>query len=231
VPEGCEVVTLADRSVDVTAALDALCDATGARAAVTVPDVAPPARPTGALSVTTFAAAIGALLPEDCIVVDESNTSGVGLFGATAGSPPHEWLTLTGGAIGYGLPAAVGAAIGGGGRRVVCLESDGSMLYTPQALWTMAREGLDVTVVCCSNERYAILNYELSRVGATAKGDRARAMLDLTDPVLDLAATARSFGVPAETARTADELVAALEKSFTAPGPTFIDARMGSIFE
>ena len=104
------------------------------------------------------------------------------------------------------------------------------MAYTPQALWTMAREGLDVTVVCCSNDSYAILNFELSRVGASASGDRARAMLDLTGPSLDLAATARSFGVPATTVRTADELVVEFEKSLATPGPSFIDAKVPSIF-
>jgi acetolactate synthase-1/2/3 large subunit len=232
VPAGCEVVELASLSVDVSAALASLADALEAPSgpADAPPGAQRPARPTGALDTRTFADAVGALLPEGCIVVDESNTSGVGFLGATAGAPAHEWLTLTGGAIGYGLPAAVGAAIGGGGRRVVCLESDGSMAYTPQALWTMAREGLDVSVVCCSNDSYAILNYELSRVGATATGDRARAMLDLTGPTLDLAATARSFGVPAETVTTADELVVALDKSLATPGPSFIDAKLPSIF-
>jgi acetolactate synthase I/II/III large subunit len=231
VPEGCEVITLATLAEDVPSALRDLVDAIDATTGIPrANDAERPLRPTGALDTGSFAAAIGALLPEGCVVVDESNTSGVGLFGATVGAPEHEWLTLTGGAIGYGLPAALGASIGAGGRRVVCLESDGSMAYTPQALWTMAREGVDVTVVCCSNDSYAILNYELSRVGATASGNKARAMLDLTGPSLDLAATARSFGVPAETVTTADELVVALEKSLSSPGPTFIDARIASIF-
>ncbi|HEY8080588.1 MAG TPA: acetolactate synthase large subunit [Acidimicrobiales bacterium] len=231
VPAGCEVTELASLSVDVPAALEALAESLGAAPRAPVAPTERPSRPTGALDTRSLAEAVGALLPEGCIVVDESNTSGVGMLPATAGAPEHEWLTLTGGAIGYALPAAVGAAIGGGGRRVVCLESDGSMCYTPQALWTMAREGLDVTVLCCSNRRYAILNYELSRVGATERGDRARRMLDLTEPTLDLAATARSFGVPAETAATADELVGALEKSLATPGPTFIEATLASIFD
>jgi acetolactate synthase-1/2/3 large subunit len=231
VPDGCEVVELASINVDVPAALQELADALDAPATAPVGEVpAPPSRPTGALDTRTLADAVGALLPEGCVVVDESNTSGIGMLAATRGAPPHEWLSLTGGAIGYALPAAVGAAIGAGGRRVVCLESDGSAAYTPQALWTMAREGLDVSVVCCSNDSYGILNYELTRVGATQSGERARAMLDLTGPTLDLAATARSFGVPAETARTADELVVALEKSLATPGPSFIDAKVPSIF-
>ena len=230
VPAGCEVITLADLGVDVAGALEDLADALDAPAAPGVAAVTRPEPPTGTLDTQSFAAAVGALLPEGCVVVDESNTSGVSLLSATAGAPEHQWLSLTGGAIGYGLPAAVGAAIGADGRRVVCLESDGSMAYTPQALWTMAREGLDVTVVCCTNDSYAILNYELSRVGATARGDRAQAMLDLTGPALDPAATARSFGVPASTVTTADELVVALEKSLATPGPSFIDAKVPSIF-
>jgi acetolactate synthase-1/2/3 large subunit len=231
VPDGCEVLELADLSVDAPGALEALADALGAPDHPALPEpVERPARPTGPLDTRSLAAAIGSLLPEGCVVVDESNTSGVGLLGATVGAPRHEWLTNTGGAIGFGLPAAVGAAVGAGGRRVVCIESDGSMSYTPQALWTMAREGLDVSVVCCSNDSYAILNYELSRVGATASGERAKAMLDLTGPTLDLAATARSYGVPAETVTTADELVVAFEKSLATPGPTFINARLASIF-
>jgi acetolactate synthase-1/2/3 large subunit len=163
-------------------------------------------------------------MPEDIIVVDESNTAGVHLFNATRFSPAHEWLTLTGGSIGYGLPAAVGAAVGGGGRRVLAIEADGSMMYTSQALWTMAREGLDVTVLALSNRSYAVLNLELQRVGATAEGAASRRMLDLDDPSIELAGVARALGVEATTVTTADELVSALQRSYATPGPSFIEA-------
>jgi acetolactate synthase I/II/III large subunit len=230
VPEGCDVVELAGLDVDIPDALEALAALLDAPASPPPRALAPsPARPTGALDTRTLAAAIASLLPEGCVVVDESNTSGAGLLAATEGAPTHEWLTLSGGAIGYGLPAALGAAIGSG-RRVVCIESDGSMCYTPQALWTMAREGVDVTVVCCSNDSYAILNYELSRVGATASGAHAKSMLDLSGPTLDLAGVAAGFGVPSSTVTSADELVVAFEKSLSTPGPTFINARLASIF-
>ena len=179
--------------------------------------------PHGALTSQSFAAAIGATLPEGVIVADESNTSGVHLFGATRFSPEHQWMTLTGGAIGYGLPVAVGAAVASN-QRVLALESDGSMMYTAQALWTMAREGLDVTVVGLSNRSYAVLTYELSRVGAVSDGDASARMLDLDGPTLQLAELARSMGVASERATTADELVTALERSYAAPGPTFIEA-------
>ena len=170
------------------------------------------------------ASAIGALLPEGAIVCDESNTSGTSLLAATAGAPPHDWLTLTGGSIGIALPLAVGAAVACPDRRVVALESDGSAMYTGQALWTMAREGLDVTTVVFANRSYAILNMELHRVGAEAGGPAARSMLDLSRPDLDFVALATGMGVPATRAVTAEELVVQLSRALATPGPTLIEA-------
>ena len=141
-----------------------------------------PACPPGALTAQTVCQALGALLPEGAIVSDEGNTSGLFAPGATAGAPPHDWLCLTGGAIGQGLPVAVGAAVAAPDRRVVALEADGSALYTLQSWWTMAREGLDVTTVILNNHSYAVLNMELDRVGAERPGPRARDMLDLGRP-------------------------------------------------
>ena len=172
----------------------------------------------------TLAAAVGALLPEGAVVVDEGNTAGLFVSGATAGAPPHSWLTLTGGAIGQGLPAATGAAVAVPDRPVVCLEADGSAMYTIQALWTQAREGLNVTTVILANRAYAILNMELDRVGATGAGARARALLDLDRPELDFVALARGLGVPAVRATTADELVSALGRALATPGPSVVEA-------
>jgi len=225
VPDGCEVHVLAGAGLDAPAALEALAEAVGAP-----PGGAPlspagrPDRPSGALTMETLAAAVGALLPDGAVVVDESNTSGLFVPGATAGAPRHDWLTLTGGAIGQGLPAATGAAVAAADRRVLCLESDGSAMYTIQALWTQAREGLDVTTVVLANHSYAILKLELSRVGAEAGGPRAADMLDLTRPDLDFVALARGMGVPAARATTAEELVVHLERSFAEPGPSLIEA-------
>jgi acetolactate synthase-1/2/3 large subunit len=168
---------------------------------------------------------VAATLPADVIIADESNTAGVHLYGATAGSPRHRLLTLTGGAIGFGLPVAVGAALGSG-QRVLALEADGSLLYTPQALWTMARESLDVTVVALSNRSYAILTLERQRVGAGDAGPASRRLLELDEPPLDLCALAKGMGVPATLATTADELVTALRRSYATPGPSFIEARL-----
>ena len=134
-------------------------------------------------------------------------------------------MTLTGGSIGFGLPVALGAAVGSG-QRVLALEADGSMMYTPQALWTMAREQLDVTVVALSNRSYAILNLERQRVGAVSDGATSQRMLELDDPALNLCDIATGLGVPSQRVTTADELVNALRRSYATPGPTFIEAML-----
>jgi acetolactate synthase-1/2/3 large subunit len=177
----------------------------------------------GALSSETLAAAIGATLPEGAIVSDEGNTSGLLVAAATAGAPRHDWLTLTGGAIGIGLPMATGAAVAAPDRPVLCLQADGSAMYTLQALWTQAREGLNVTTVILSNRSYAILNIELHRVGADAGGPMARRLLDLSDPDLGFCDLARGMGVPARQVENAEELVGALEAGFAEAGPTLIE--------
>lgn len=221
-PPGCEVITLSEPGLDAVAGLEALCDELGA-APVSAPSGERPSVPSGDLTTLSFAQAVAATLPEDTILVDESNTGGLHLYGQLTFAAPHQLLTLTGGAIGFGLPAAVGAAVGGGGRRVVAIESDGSMMYTVQALWTMARENLDVTILGLSNRSYAILNLELGRVGATSEGAASRRMLDLDDPSLDLCGLAASQGVPAVRVETADDLVRELQRSYATPGPSFIE--------
>ena len=177
----------------------------------------------GALSVRSLGAAVAATLPENAIVVDESITSGGGLK-VLATAPRHSLLTLTGGAIGQGLPVATGAAVAAPDRPVVTIEADGSALYTIQALWTQARERLDVTTVVVNNAAYAILRGELARTGAGATADRAERMLDLTDPTTDFTAISRGLGVPAERATTSEELVAALRRAHAEPGPHLVEA-------
>ena len=221
-PESCEVINLAPPGSDTLGALQALVDALEAPP-VPVELGERTAAPSGELTPRSLCAAVGATLREGVIVADEANTTGVHLFGETRFSPPHQWMTLTGGAIGYGLPAAVGAAIGSN-RRVLALESDGSMMYTLQALWTMAREGLDITVVALANRSYAVLTWERSRVGPTPEGAPSEQLFSLEDPALDLAALARAQGVPGVRVRTAEELVRELERSYDTPGPSFIEA-------
>jgi acetolactate synthase-1/2/3 large subunit len=225
VPDGCEVHELAGRSGDPEAALEALADALAVPAAAgSAGPAGRPERPTGALTAQSVAAAVGALLPEGAIVSDEAQTSGLFAPAATAGGPRHTWLTLTGGAIGQGLPLATGAAVACPDRPVLTLGADGSSLYTIQSLWTQAREGLDVTTVICNNRSYSILNMELGRVGADGGGERAQAMLDLRRPDIDFVALAEGLGVPATRATTAEELTAQLERAFAEDGPHLIDA-------
>jgi acetolactate synthase I/II/III large subunit len=226
VPDGCEVHTLAEAGEDVAGALAAL-------AGVVAPGAAPrpqppdrPGLPAGELTAQSAAAAIGALLPEDAIVCDEANTSGIWLPAATVGAPPHDWLTLTGGAIGQGLPVATGAAVACPGRPVLALEADGSAMYTISALWTHAREQLDITTVIFSNRSYAVLNMELDRTGATIAGDLARSLLNLSRPTLDFTALAAGMGVPATRAVTAEEFVAQLRLALAEPGPHLIEAAL-----
>ena len=224
VPPGCTVHILARPGEDAGGALEALADALGAPADGGLP--APfgrPDRPAGTVTTETLAAAVGAALPEGAIVVDEGNTAGLFVPGATAGAPRHDWLTLTGGAIGIGLPMATGAAVAAPERPVLCLQADGSAMYTVQALWTQAREGLNVTTLVLSNRSYAILNMELHRVGADAGGPRARRLLDLTDPELDFCDLARGLGVPARRVENAEDLTAALAAGFAEAGPALIE--------
>ena len=230
VPEGCDVTLLAGGGDDAPAALEALADALGAGVDAPVGDMPRPERPSGELTADSIARAIGALLPEGAIVSDEANTSGTFLPGYTAGAPRHDWLSLTGGSIGQGLPVALGAAVASPERPVLALEADGSALYTLQSLWSMAREQLDVTTVIFSNRRYAILRMELARVGATASGQRALEMLDISPPEIDFVALARGFGVPATRPETAEAFAADLERAFAEPGPHLIDAVIPSLF-
>jgi acetolactate synthase I/II/III large subunit len=224
VPAGCTVHTLVRPGEDAARALDALAEAVGAPGDAGAPAPAThPDTPSGGLSTETLAAAVGATLPEGTVVVDEGNTSGLFVAGATAGAPRHDWLTLTGGAIGIGLPMATGAAVAAPDRPVLCLQADGSAMYTLQALWTQAREGLNVTTVILSNRSYAILNMELHRVGADAGGPQARRLLDLTDPELDFCDMARGMGVPARRVENAEDLVSALQNGFREPGPSLIE--------
>jgi len=225
VPDGCTVHVLAAPDGDPAGALAALAAAVDAPAdGATLQAAVRPELPTGPLTADAVCQALGALLPEGAIVSDEGNTSGLFAAGHTAGAPAHDWLCLTGGAIGQGLPVAVGAAVAAPDRKVIALESDGSAMYTIQAWWTMAREQLDVVTIVFNNSSYAVLNMELSRVGATAGGEKAKAMLDLHGPDLDFVALAQGQGVPATRATTAEDLVAQLQQALAEPGPRVIEA-------
>jgi acetolactate synthase-1/2/3 large subunit len=231
VPDGCEVHTLAGGPDDAVGALQRLAEAVGA--GDTEPLLTPasrPERPTGPITAASVADALGALMPEAAIVADEAQTSGIWAAGATAGAPRHDWLTLTGGSIGFGMPLATGAAVACPDRPVINLQADGSAMYTLQSLWTQARENLDVTTIVFANRSYAILNLELSRVGVEQPGPTALSTLDLTHPDLDFVQLARGMGVDAVRPADNEELVAAMERALAEPGPHLIEAVVPSGF-
>ncbi|WP_088284784.1 acetolactate synthase large subunit, partial [Ideonella sp. A 288] len=224
-PAGAALVTLAEPRQDVPAALQALADALGVRLErdlVLAPSAATPA-PDGRLTPESVAAAIAATLPEQAIVVDEAITTGRAFGAPMAAAAPHDWLQGMGGAIGYGLPCAVGAAVAAPGRPVLALEGDGSAMYTLQALWTMARESLPVVAVIFANRSYAILQGELKGVGAQISGQKATDMLTLDRPVLDWVALARGHGVDGVRVDDAGALVQALQRGFASRAPCLIE--------
>ncbi|HJV52092.1 MAG TPA: acetolactate synthase large subunit [Noviherbaspirillum sp.] len=231
VPEGCTVHELAAPTQDALGSLESLCFRLGAdRATPALQPPQRPGRPRGKLTAEKVCKAVGHLLPENAIIVDEAQTSGTMLPMFTAGAPRHDVLALTGGAIGQALPAAVGAAVACPDRQVLALVGDGSSMYTFQALWTMARERLNVISVIFNNRSYGILNIELERVGAERAGPKAKAQLDLNSPGLDFVQLAQGMGVPAVRATTAEDFTAALERALATPGPHLIEAMVPNVF-
>jgi acetolactate synthase-1/2/3 large subunit len=224
VADGARVVALAPPGVDAPGALAVLAEAVGVE-----PEHEEHARaepPTGDLGVGALGDAVAATLPDGAVVVEEAATSGLGFAVASARAARHVSLHLTGGAIGQGLPNAVGAAVGAPGRRVVALQADGSGMYTLQSLWTMARESLDVTVVVCANRAYRILQVEYMRAAESPPRDVAESLMRLDEPALDWCALASGLGVPACAVETADDLVTELRRSFSEPGPALVEARL-----
>jgi len=227
VPDGCEVVTLAARGEDGAAALGALADLLGAPGEPAVQSPNLPDAPSGPLTPAAAGAAIARHLPEGAIVSDDSVTSGQPILNLTRGAAPHDWLGLTGGAIGQGIPVAVGAAVASPGRKVVSLNGDGAALYTVQGLWTAARENLDVTVVVFANNIYRILGIELGRTGAGNPGPAASRLLSLADPAIDWGSLAKGLGVGAARCDTAEAFEAAFARAMAQPGPHLIEAAIG----
>jgi acetolactate synthase-1/2/3 large subunit len=225
VPEGCETLPLATLLEDGAAAVAALADALGApKAARVQPLTLPDAAPSGGLTPGSVGQSIARLMPEGAIVSDDSVTSGQSIVNATRTGRPHQWLGLTGGAIGQGIPVAVGAAVAAPGRKVISLNGDGAGMYTVQGLWTLAREALDVTVVVFANNVYRILGVELGRTGAGEPGPAASKLLGLGDPAIDWVSLAQGMGVPGTRCRTAEEFDAAFARAMAEPGPKLIQA-------
>ena len=165
-------------------------------------------------------------LPENAIVCDEGATNSLGAFLLTANAAPHDWLTLTGGAIGQGLPLAIGAAIACPSQKVIALEADGSGMYTVQALWTMVREQLNITVMLLNNRSYAILNIELNRVGVDVPGPTALSLLDLSNPDLEWTDIAKGMGMKATKVTSIQALDQAVAGAMTTAGPLLIEVML-----
>jgi acetolactate synthase I/II/III large subunit len=220
----CDILTLATPSEDSVGALEALASALSADGTPPLVERAQrPPVPSGPITLPGLSAAVGALLPENAVIVDESMTSGRGLMGATKGAPPHEWLGNTGGSIGVALPLALGAAIACPDRRILCLTADGSAMYTVQALWTMAREGLKVTTAVFANGDYAVLKREFSYLGIGNPGPRAQDMFEIDRPDLDWVAMAKGMEVPGTRVTSLDGFVEALRAGLESDGPTLIE--------
>jgi acetolactate synthase-1/2/3 large subunit len=224
----CKVHEVWDAGLDVCDVLAALADELGVKAsdfvapaseAIEMPGV-------GKITIQSMGNAVASLMPEGGIVVDEAITGGMWAYIASQNSKRHDWLSLTGGAIGSGIPMAVGAAVACPGRPVINLQGEGSAMYTFQGLWTAARENLHVISIILNNKSYAILNMELDRVGATAQSERSRSLLSLDRPVIDFASMGRAMGVRAVRADDNETLVRELKRALAEPGPHVIEAMM-----
>jgi acetolactate synthase I/II/III large subunit len=223
-PAECESYTLATPGEDYVGALEALESALSLpRTDPALSQTARPSIPSGDITLGGLAAVVGALLPENAIVVDESNTSGRGMMAATKGAPPHDWLGNTGGSIGIALPLAVGAAVACPDRPILCLTADGSGMYTLQALWTMAREGLKVTTVVFANHDYAVLKREFSYLGVGNPGPRALDMFEIGHPDLGWIHLAKGMGAPASRATSLEGFAKLLREGFESEGPSLIE--------
>jgi acetolactate synthase-1/2/3 large subunit len=225
-PEDCAFHVLAPVEANGTEALAALVETCGVgRIEPPAPEISRPALPKGAgLTPDTIGRALAILLPEGCIVSDEMVSAGEAVLRHLSSAASFDLLAITGGAIGQGLPVALGAALACPDRKVIALEADGSGMYTLQSLWTMARERLDVLTVILANRRYRILDIEMQRTGAGEMGPMANNMVDLTRPDLDWVKLSEGMGVPATRATTAGEFVTQFRAAVSQAGPALIEA-------
>lgn len=224
-PPDARIHHLVDVHEDIPAALEALAEALGAFSFS--PDLAPlqrPALPTGDLSPETIWTTLAALMPENAIVSDEAISAGRMAGPLTQTAPPHDWLHVTGGSIGQGLPVATGAAIGHPDRQVIVMEGDGSGMYTLQSLWTQARESLNVLTVILANRSYRILHNEMKNLCGKEAGPRSSPMMSLDDPDLDWVALSQGMGVPAKRVATLEAFIDAFRRGIEEPGPYLIEA-------
>ena len=228
VPEGCALETLTMPDEDAVFALQALADLLDAPERPVLEDrVVSEAVPTGELNAYSIGKSITRHMPDHAIISEDAVTTALPIYMQTKGARPHDWLCVTGGAIGQGIPAAIGAAIAAPQRKVLCLTGDGAAAYTVQGLWTMVRENLDVVVVVFANHAYRILNIELARTKSGNAGPQALQLLDIGDPRMDWVSIAKGFGMSAVRCETAECFDAVLAHAIDEAGPMLIEALMG----
>ncbi len=225
VPPDCIMHVLARPEQDGVAALEWLADELGSPRVVPMPEAGPkPAIGGGPFDRKAFGTTLSALLPENAIVIEDAVTSGRAIFPPTFNAAPHDWIQNTGGAIGQGFPCATGAAVACPDRKVVCLQADGAGMYTLQALWTQARERLDVVNVVFANRAYRILYGELLEAGATP-GGASSSLFDLSRPDLDWVELAKGMGVEAVGVETLERFGDVFRAACGRPGPFLIEFR------
>lgn len=224
VPEGCETLVVGGAETDSAATLVALADALGAETSAPMTELKLPDAPAGPLTAAAVGASLARHMPENALVSDDGVSNSLLSFLPTETAHQHDWMMLTGGAIGQGMPLALGAAIAAPDRKVICLSGDGAGMYTVQALWSMARENVDVTTIVYVNHSYRILNIELYRTGAGNPGPTAKDMLSIGGPDINWVALSESMGVPAVEAATAEVFDAELAKAMAEKGPKLIAA-------
>lgn len=194
----CRIWTLARPEENVVDALTTLAAEIGGDRSRAAPQPAPgmaPVPASGTVTPDALAQSIAALIPENAIVIDESVTTGRSFYQVSAASRPHDWLRNLGGALGYGQPVAIGSAIACPDRKVIVLQGDGAAMYTPQSLWTIAHEGLNVLVVIFANRSYEVLRVDMRLRHQNVDGAVNHALTDLGTPAIDWAGLARSLGI------------------------------------
>ncbi|WP_027814128.1 acetolactate synthase large subunit [Burkholderia cenocepacia] len=222
-----DIVTLAAPGDAADDALEALADRIGASTNDAGVRVERWRVEDGLLTPQAVGRVLANALPDDAIVSIEGGTCGYPFVTASARARRHTILTNTGGAIGQGLPVALGAAVACPDRRVFALQSDGSAQYTIQSLWTMARERLPIVMLIASNRRYGILQTELARSGLPADTPHASRLTQLDDPPIDWLALSRGYGVPAQRASDTRALVQALDDALArTDGPTLVEMQL-----
>jgi acetolactate synthase I/II/III large subunit len=223
-PEGCIVQSLCEKDDDGIMALEELANLLGAPLAGAVAELDLPDAPEGKLTPGAVGSSIARHLPEDAVISDDAVTSGIPVFLATQSARRHDWLMLTGGGIGQGIPVSIGAAIACPERKVVSLNGDGAAMFTLQGLWTIARENLDVVTVIFANRAYRVLEAEMFRTGGGQAGPSAARLLSLSAPDLDWCALASGMGMSATRCDTAESFEEIFAEAMSQKGPQLIEA-------